>query len=307
MDNNLFEKKLMNFIEFVNLNIEKRESSKKRYDKIKNQIKNFKEIFCDETKMQNKKEIIDNIKELIKENIEKYDVLYKNKSFDLFRQINNSSKKITIIPGIDMSHIDDFLLNDNDVKTNFWNLLYELHENIQQSSSITLNNNPFIGIQGVNEQNYNIQSFSKNYTNEAEAKDDSAKESNTLLSNIINNVGINNEIINSISTNLSNMSTDDIELAKKNVKSICGCPEDNKMIDNIVDNLANEIKKVDLTKDNLYENLIKIATNVSQNNDINNEDATKMYQSAEKYMQNMLNNLGGSNSILSSLFKNLKQ
>jgi hypothetical protein len=301
----IFIEQINKLLQFLLTNINNKIKQNKKYmTKLFEQINLFNASINNENSTH---EFYLNIAKKINDTLIKFEKMYLEKSFELFNQLNDKSQKITLIPGLDFSKLN--ILFDNEQINLFWNYIDNLCNATKNfiKNSIELNENPYIGIQGVDEKNYNINSFCKNFESlenkQSENQENQENQNDTLLQNMMNKMGVNGNLLNDVTSNIVNLSDDDLKLAKENVKKLCGCNENDTSIDNIVDTLKNEIKNVDFSQGNLYDNIMKLANNVTQNtnDDDKKNNLNNLEKNAETYVSNIMSKMNINNTFMTEM------
>lgn len=246
--------------------------------------------------------------------LEKCDYLDKNKIVKKFlttvepkklliqnRDISIFNEKFSIIPGINLSNIWNFI--SDELKTRTWNYLQLLYiyaeliiqepgtnnENVQtmflsmMQNSHTNNTdsksnddldkfNPYEGV-GENNVDFSVDDLLTGSLPEEKSS------SNFDLSKFMNGnnsmfnpqmlaqmVGLGNNIdMTNLNSYFTQISPEAIEQAKQSIKSILDTQNDNtsKLFSGMLDNITSELSNIDLTQGNPMENLFKIAHNVA--------------------------------------------
>lgn len=124
--------------------------------------------------------------------------------------------------------------------------------------------NAFIGV-GSNISNYGVEDLLKSAKVETEQSNNTA--SGIGMGNIANMIGLDKMVnLEEISKQLKNITKEQIDEATKNIKSLLGDidGQTSEMIDLMLTEMTNELKKDDVGEGNPVSNLMKIAENVAQ-------------------------------------------
>ena len=249
--------------------------------------------------------IIKKIYKIVKKNM----TLIKEKKSDLFTLKDEENRILTIIPGIDIGLIYNYL--DDKENLSFWQYMYlmlisaikminsansdnkkeneEINELLKimeleiTKTGVTVNGmmfNPFIGI-GQENTEYSINEL---YTGEMEGIDNS-KVPSVGIDMVLQSLGVDKMLnMDKLNDQLKNISENDVQEATKNITELLGAQDESVkgVCDKLVKSIVKNLKKNGLT--NMVDTLQAVTSEIE--NDMDKEAMQKTADQMNLFMQN---------------------